>query len=126
MIHKKVVHDPVIIRSLNMDKGNQISDLELFFLVAQELIQDKVKNGRKGKKFGSEYKMSYKKAQGILNDLHSYFAMKGCFSFGTCETCEKFGNGISSTGILGTCKGQEKNWCDTCNEHSIKGGGFGL
>lgn len=126
MIHVKVKHKPVVIQSINKDRGNQIGDLELFFLLTQELIQDKIKQGRKGKKLGQGYKMSYKKAQGVLFDLHSYFAIKGCFSFGTCETCEKFGNGISSTGILGLCKGQEKNWCDTCNEHSIEGGGFGL
>ena len=126
MIHVKVKHKPTVIQSINMDRGNQIGDLELFFLLTQELIQDKIKQGRKGKKLGQGYKMSYKKAQGVLFDLHSYFGMKGCFSFGTCETCEKFGNGASSTGILGLCKGQEKNWCDTCNEHSIEGGGFGL
>ena len=103
-----------------------MSDLEIFFLVCQDLIQGKIKEGRKGKKLSPDHKMSYKKAQGILFDLHSYFGLKGCFSFGTCETCEKFGNVISSTGIIGNCRGQEKMWCDTCSDHSIKGGGFGL
>ena len=123
MTHIKVKHKPITIQSINMDRGNQIGDLELFFLVAQELIQDKIRQGRK---MGQGYKMSYKKAQGVLYDLCSYFAIKGCFSFGTCETCEKFGNGVSSNGITGMCNGQEKNWCDTCSEHSIQGGGFGL
>lgn len=126
MIHKKVRHKPVMIQSINMDRNNQMSDLEVFFLVCQDLIQGKIKEGRKGKKLSPDHKMSYKKAQGVLFDLHSYFAIKGCFSFGTCETCEKFGNGISSTGIIGNCRGQEKMWCDTCSEHSIEGGGFGL
>lgn len=126
MVHKKVDHSPITINSINMDRNNQIGDLELFFLVVQELIQDKIKDGRKGKKLGQDYKMTYKRAQGVLYDLHSYFGMKGCFSFGTCETCEHFGNGVSSTGKLGVCRGQEKNWCDTCSEHSIQGGGFGL
>lgn len=126
MIHVKVKHKPTIIQSINIDKGNQISDLELFFLITQELIQGKIKQGKKGVKLDQDHKMSYKKAQGVLFVLHSYFAVKGCFSFGTCETCENFGNGISSTGAFGLCKGQEKNWCDTCNDHSIEGGGFGL
>lgn len=126
MIHVKVKHKPIRITSLNMEQGRQIGDLELFFLVVQELLQEKIEQGRKGKKLGQEYKMSYKKAQGVLWDLHSYFGIKGCFSFGTCETCESFGNGISSTGTLGMCGGQEKSWLDTCSNHSIQGGGFGL
>ena len=126
MVHTKVKHRPIEVQSINMDRGNQIGDLEMFFLVVQELIQDKIKQGRKGKKLGQGYKMSYKKAQGVLFDLYSHFAIKGCFSFGTCQTCEYFGNGISSTGSIGLCKGQKRTWCDTCNEHSEQGGGFGL
>lgn len=126
MIHKKVEHRPTIVKSINMQNGAEISNLELFFLLCQDLIQSKIKDGKKGKKLASGYKMSYKKAQGVLFDLHSYFAVKGCFSFGPCETCGKFGNAISSTGIIGQCRGQEKLWCDACSEHTIEGGGFGL
>lgn len=126
MIHKKVKHKPVHVTSLNMDRNGEICDLELFFLVIQELLQDQIKNGRKGKKLTPEIKMSYKKAQGVLWDLHSYFGLKGCFSFGTCDTCTKFQNGMTTSGTIGQCKGQERFWCDTCREHSTEGGGFGL
>lgn len=126
MVHKSVKFSPTKIDSLNIENGTEVSDLELFFLVVQDLLQDKIESGKKGKKLKSGHKLSYEKAQGILFNLNSYFAIQGCFSFGICQTCEKFGNGISSTGMIGMCNGQEKNWCDTCSNHSKKGGGFGL
>ena len=121
MNHKKTKHKPIIIQSIRQMKNKEICDLELFFLVVQELIQDQIKNGKKGKKLSPEYKMSYKKAQGILWSLNSYFGLKGCFSFGTCDTCENFNNANYSRGIIGKCKGKEKNWCDSCNEHTKEG-----
>ena len=114
------------ISSLNIDNNLDVSNLEALFLVTQDLLQDKIDQGKKGRRLRNGQKFRYDELQGVLRLLHSYFALKGCFSFGVCETCEKFGNGISSTGTLGMCKGQEKNWCDTCNEHSREGGGFGL
>ena len=117
MNHKKTKHKPIIIRSIRQMRNKEICDLELFFLVVQELIQDQVENGKKGKKLSSKYKMSYKKGQGILWSLYSYFGLKGCFSFGTCDTCKNFSNANYSRGILGKCKGKEKNWCDSCSEH---------
>ena len=114
------------ISSLNIDNGLDVSNLEALLLVTQDLLQDKIDQGKKGRRLRNGQKFRYDELQGVLRLLHSYFALKGCFSFGVCETCEKFGNGISSTGTLGMCKGQEKNWCDTCNEHSREGGGFGL
>lgn len=124
--HKKVKHRPRTVNSLNIDKGIPCSDLELFFLLVQELLKEKKAAGEKGKKFSQDDKLSYKKAQGILFDLHSYFALKGCFSFGPCETCSRFGNAVSTTGIIGECKGQERHCFETCSEHSVEGGGFGL
>lgn len=126
MAHKTIKHKPIHIESINMAKGNKISDLEGFLMLCQELIQNQVKKGKKGKILSQNYKMSYKKAQGILYSLHSYFGLKGCFSYGTCDTCTEFENSHYSRGILGTCQGSEKNWCDTCNKHSESGGGFGL
>ena len=114
------------ISSLNIDNGLDVSNLEALLLVTQDLLQDKIDQGKKGRRLKNGQKFRYDELQGVLRLLHSYFALKGCFSFGVCETCEKFGNGISSAGTLGMCKGQEKNWCDTCNEHSREGGGFGL
>lgn len=114
------------ISSLNIDNNLDVSNLEALFVVTQDLLQDKIDQGKKGRRLRNGQKFRYDELQGVLRALHSYFALQGCFSFGVCETCEKFGNGISSTGTLGMCKGQEKNWCDTCNEHSREGGGFGL
>lgn len=125
-MHQKVKHKPIQIQSINMARGNKICDLEGFFLVIQELLQEQVENGKKGKILSPEYKMSYKKARGILFDLHSYFGLKGCFSYGTCDTCERFQNGAYTHGIMGTCGGQEKFWCDACNKHTQETGGFGL
>lgn len=110
-------HEPYIIRSTH-NRETKINDLEGFFLIVQELIQDRVSKGKKGKKLPSGYKMSYVKAQGILFDLHTYFGLKGCFTFGPCETCDKFNSKGYSHESLGKCKGKEKNWCDSCDEHS--------
>lgn len=113
------------INSLNIEKGLDVSDLEALFLVAQDLIQDKIDQGKKGKKLKNGQKFRYDDLQGVLYTLHSYFALKGCFSFGPCETCEHFGNACSSTGMIGYCNSQEKHAFDTCNNHSTPGG-FGL
>ena len=114
------------ISSLNIDNNLDVSNLEALFLVTQDFLQDKIDQGKKGKRLRNGQKFRYDELQGVLRLLHSYFDLKGCFSFGICETCKKFGNGISSTGAIGVCRGQEKNWCDTCSEHLREGGGFGL
>lgn len=124
--HVKVRYKPIQISSLNLEKGLDMGELEQFLLLCQDLINQKIDSGRKGKKFSNGQKMSYKKAQGVLWELGSYFALKGCFSFGTCSTCSRFGNACSTSGVIGYCKGQEKHAFDACSEHSDSGGGFGL
>lgn len=114
------------IRSLNAEKGMKLSDLELFFILVEGLINDKISHGRKGKILANEEKMSYKYAASILYELYAYFAAKGCFSFGICGTCKKFGNAMTVSGMLGECRGQERHAFESCNEHSIEGGGFGI
>ena len=124
--HIKMSPRPVKIKSINMEKGIELSELELFFLAVQNLIEEKESKGKKGKKFKNGQKISYKKVQAILYELKSYFGLKGCFSFGICGTCNRFENSISSNGMYGECKGQEKHAFDSCNEHGEQGGGFGL
>lgn len=125
-MHIKVKHRPIIIKSINMAQERKISDLELFFMVTQELLQNKIKHGCKGKKLSPQYKMTYQRAQGILFDLNTYFGVKGCFSMGICETCKQFDNSSTCSGLMGYCGDQPKLWCDTCDKHSPEGGGFGL
>lgn len=101
------------------------SSLELLFLVNQKLIQEKIKNGKKGIKFGSE-RISYEDCMKELYKLHSVLGLKGCFSFGICETCNNF-QGFSEE-ISGKCRRYNKTvyFLDSCEEHSKSGGGFGL
>lgn len=124
--HQDIKFTPRQITSLNLNQNNTLNDLELFIQAVQSFIHDKQKSNKKGIKFSNGQKLSYKKAQGILCELESYFALKGCFSMGICGNCEYFGNSCSTSGIIGYCKGQEKHAFDTCNEHSVSGGGFGL
>lgn len=124
--HICVKYKPIRILSLNLEKGLDMNELEQLILICQDLIDQKIDSGKKGKKFSNGQKMSYKKAKGILSTLTNYFAEQGCFSFGICGTCSRFENSISSLGTLGYCKGQEKRVFDTCDEHSQEGGGFGL
>lgn len=124
--HVKYRPKPLKFKSLNIEKGYTASELELLLLICQGLIQQKIKEGKKGKRFENGQKMSYKQAQGVLNGLYSQYAVAGKFSFGTCSTCDMFLNSMSSEGYMGTCKGRDCFAFDSCNEHSQSGGGFGL
>ena len=122
----KIHYSPLIIRSLNLEHNNKLSNLEMFFLVTQEFIQDRIKKGKKGKKLSSNDKITYETMQGILYTLYSEMAVEGCFSFGICETCSDFNNLGHDPETFGTCKGKTVSCFDTCSEHSAQGGGFGL
>lgn len=126
MGHKAVKYPAADIASINLQENNKLNDLEMFFLLTQELLQQRIKSGRKGKKWASGDKISYKKAQGVLFELSTYFGLRGAFSFGICANCSHFDNTSTATGCLGTCKGREKHCFDSCNEHSYNTGGFGL
>lgn len=119
-------HKPIKIVSINKEQGLKLSDLEMFFLVTQDFIQKQLKNGKKGKKLTPEDKITYEQMQGILFALHSEFGLKGCFSFGVCETCSNFDNSMYSSEFSGKCKGKDVHCFDSCSEHSDQGGGFGL
>lgn len=122
--HVDIKPIPVKITSLNLEKGYEASDLELMFLTLQSLLDEKLSEGKKGKKFKNGQKMSYKKLQALLYETQTFFASKGCFSFGICGNCSNFGNGCTSNGMLGYCSGQEKHAFDSCDKHSETGKGF--
>lgn len=128
-MHVEVKPKPIRIQSINANNGSQLNDLEAALLCFQKLIREKHKQGKKGmtlyKDTESEYRMSYKKLQALLFEIHTIFAMKGTFSYGICGDCKNFDNAKSSDGCYGTCKGQTKWIFDSCNEHSGVDG-FGL
>lgn len=119
--HTKFKVKPVKIVSINESRGNKLNDLEAALLCFQKLIEGKVKEGKKGiilfKDTDSEYKMSYKKLQGLLWELNTLFGMKGAFSFGICATCNRFENSCSDNGAFGKCKGSDKHMFDSCEEY---------
>lgn len=127
-MHKEPKVRPVKIRSVNASQGEPLNDLESALLCVQKLIGQKQKEGKKGmtlyKGTESETKVSYNKLQGLLWEIHTYFAMRGAFSHGTCGTCVKFDNGCSEDGTYGYCNGKERYMVDSCTNHE-GGGGFG-
>lgn len=128
-MHVEVKPKPIRIQSINANNGSQLNDLEAALLCFQRLIREKHKQGKKGmtlyKDTESEYKMSYKKLQALLFEIHTIFAMKGTFSYGICGDCKNFDNAKSGDGCYGICKGQTKWVFDSCNEHNGIDG-FGL
>ena len=119
--------------SINAKKGKTISDIEILFHILDKLMDEKLeenpKSGlimNKGEK--NEKRMKYTQAQDKLKALYTYFAEKGTFSIGCCETCSKWNSEMSSTGYLGKCSSNNKmcSCFDTCDNHSKKGGGFGI
>lgn len=116
--------------SLNKEKGTTINELEAFMILMEKLIEEKLAENPKAgmiiaKGQPNEIRVRYKKALGVLHRLHGFFALKGCFSIGICQTCSSFNQAGYSAKLYGKCKGREKNWCDTCDDHSDSGGGFG-
>lgn len=118
-MNKKIKHRPRIIQT-GKEKG-EMNDLELFFFAVQSIIQERIKDGKKGIKVNQGTKISYHKLQGILFDLNCYFGLKGCFTFGICGTCNKFNNSKYSDGKIGDCKSQRKFWCDSCDQYAEVG-----
>lgn len=116
--HKEVIHKPIKVQSIGLENGRKICDLEMFFIVVQGFIQERIENGKKGKKLSSDNKITYESMQGILFELYSKFALEGAFSYGTCGTCENFENAEYSYGLLGMCKGKERHCFESCNEHT--------
>lgn len=124
--HIQAKPQPIKVQSINSRRGNKPNDLEAALLAFQKLIEDKVKSGKKGiilnKETDSEYKMSYKKLQGLLWEMHSFFGMRGAFSFGICANCENFGNSCSADGTFGKCNGNDRVMFDSCENHKGESG----
>nr|DAJ99820.1 MAG TPA: hypothetical protein [Caudoviricetes sp.] len=117
--------------SLNEQKGTTVSKLELTLHMAKKALQRVVNENpkagvivAKGKK--NETRLRYSEAIQVVEMIDDYFAMKGCKSFGICGTCTKFNNKGKTPDWFGVCGGKEVHVFDTCQQHSRKGGGFGL
>lgn len=119
-------------KSINLDKGLSVSELESMFLVLYEVLDKRLeenpKSGMKVKsKNGNEIKMRYADVKQILKDVENSFTYKGCFSFGICKTCSSFKSHMfAGRKNYGYCGDNMKHAFDTCSSHSITGGGFGL
>lgn len=121
------------ISSLNEDKGKTISDLEAVLLVLRKVLDDKLEEKpkagitlAKGKK--NERRIRYSEAKKLLAQMESYFAVRGCLSFGVCDTCKNFDQRAHGNKAFGTCK-RKNTMChrwDSCDNHSKSGGGYGL
>lgn len=102
--HIKAKPSAVRLNNCNID-----NDLKACLLTFQKLIDDKVKEGKKGvvlnKGTEQEYKMSYKKLQSLLWELDTYFGLKGAFTYGICGNCRHFQNSCSIDGTFGRCQG---------------------
>lgn len=57
--HVKYKPKPLKFNSLNIEKGYTASDLELLLVMCQSLIQQKISEGRKGKKFEDLQNLTY-------------------------------------------------------------------
>ncbi len=118
-------------KSINLDKGLTVSDLEATFMILYEMLDKRMEeNPKAGMKLESndnEIKMRYKDVKKTLKQIEKSFAYKGCFSFGICKTCDNFDSKMfSGKKSFGYCGDTMKHAFDTCSKHSESGGGFGL
>lgn len=117
---------------LNVTKGNTISDYEALFILMEKLIKEKTEQGSKGIVIArgqkNEKKFTYIQAGLVLQTLENTSAIRGCFSFGVCQTCMNYSSALYPYQSVGTCKldRKEHDCFDTCDKHSKEGGGFGI
>lgn len=123
-------------KSLNLDKGFSINELEAFILIVDKMLEEKLQvNPKAGivlaKGRPNEKKVRYKDLKKVLSTLELYFSQKGCLSFGICRDCGNF----NGAGYFSNCKGlgrcrlnsdKEVNAYDSCSRHTVDTGGFGL
>lgn len=124
-MRQKIEPTPARIELLKLDEdGRKLNELEAALYVFQKLIDDKVKNGKKGiilcKGTSAEYKMTYKHLQGLLFEISTIFGKKGAFTFGICADCANFNNTQSTDGTTGYCQGKEKCMLDACENFTEK------
>lgn len=121
-------------KSLNLDKGFELNELEAFLLLVDKLLDKRLEENPKAgiilaKDKPNETRIKYKDAKKTLNKLSSHFSQKGCLSFGICGSCSYFNTNGYTTKALGRCKlnaNKEMSAFDSCAGHSKSGGGFGL
>ncbi len=106
-------------KCVKLQSPEDINDLKACFLALQRLIDGKIKDGKKGlilnKGTDAEYKMSYKKLQGLLWELDTYFGLRGAFTYGICADCKHFHNACSTDGTFGKCQEvTDKVMFDSC------------
>ena len=101
-----------------------MNNLKMMFHCARKALEDK---GSGGLKVGNQ-KMKYAEAMELLYAVEMYFSHKGAFTFGICDTCEYFDTKYMLSGhkYMGKCGSKIVNKFDSCERHSIRGGGYGL
>lgn len=121
--------------SLNHYKPNELEmALKIAMKAVDKLLEEKPKGGlvvNKGQDI--EAKMSYSEAKLCIERIQRRFGTLGAFSFGVCGECTKWntaGHGTAQTqwDDYGTCTVLRKSThrYDSCDNHSIKNGGWGL
>ena len=120
-------------KTLNEDKGKTLSDLEAVLIMVNKLLDDKIEEKPKAgitlaKGQPNERRLRYSEARAILRKLENFFEIKGCLSFGVCETCLHLDQAAHGNKAFGTCKKDRsyRHIWESCSEHSREGGGHGL
>ena len=117
--------------SLNQSKGTTINELELTLIALKKLLKQKVAASpsaglRLNKGQPNEAKLKYKDMITVLDSLQGKLSMEGCFSLGICKTCTRFNPRASGRGCFGLCKDKVVHEYYSCDQHSKKGGGYGV
>jgi hypothetical protein len=118
-------------RSLNVDKGTTINELEIMFAGIYKLIDKQLEENPKAgiimaKGKPNETRMKYKDLKEVVHKMQDYFESKGCMSLGICKTCTNFNSRGTIPNYYGLCRNRDsKHEYDSCDQHSYNGGGFG-
>lgn len=116
--------------------NHKMNELEMFLKIAKKAINQLVEQKPKGglvlhKGEPTESRMSYQEAMMCLERLERMFQYRGASSFGICGGCSRWDTSSHNTGNwkdMGTCKLTQKitHKYESCGDHSIKNGGWGL
>ena len=119
-------------KSLNVDKGTTINELELTLTALEKLVKEKLQSNpnsgfimAKGQL--NEARIRYDKVLKNLLALKDLHGVEGAFSYGICENCTRFNDkGFSNN--FGACSltRSTRHKFQTCMEHSKKNGGYGI
>lgn len=112
------------------------NELEMALKIAKKAIEQLIKQKPKGglivnKGEDTEAKMSYKEALLCIDRIERKYSVQGAFSLGICEGCTKWNTAPHCTAHykdFGTCRvsGKDTHRYDSCDQHSLKNGGWGL